>query len=238
MSVDTVMTSFVPYEKPEQNHQRRQTACKLAENRSAPHATDLHAPHVSCAYGGQEAEALAGCIISDCLSESQAESDAGVTTTKVVRENTDWILHGPEKWITDAGVSTYSTDLAVTDPIKGTRVGISIFLVDSADEGVSPEALKRKQALKGVLTGEVYLNNVRVGSDRVIGEIGTDFALAMGTIDHTRITVEAQASGSGALHAAAQHLLYVAAATSEREDDDLTVFWQRVKLSPQVLLCE
>ncbi len=132
---------------------------------------------------------------SYCLSESEAGSDAAAMKTKAQRTNAGWLLNGAKKWITNAGESRYYTVLAVTDPEGGARHGITAFVVDREDSGVSFGAHERKLGIRGSSTREVYFDNVELGEDRVIGEVGDGFGLAMRTLDHTRITIAAQALG-------------------------------------------
>lgn len=131
---------------------------------------------------------------SYCLSEPEAGSDAAAMRTRAVRDGDDWVLDGVKRWITNAGESEFYTVLAVTDPEKGSR-GISAFVVEKSDEGVSFGAPEKKLGIKGSPTKEVYLDRVRIPADRMIGEPGTGFALAMRTLDHTRVTIAAQALG-------------------------------------------
>ncbi|MDT0609907.1 acyl-CoA dehydrogenase [Streptomyces lancefieldiae] len=133
-------------------------------------------------------------MFSYCLSEPDAGSDAAGMKTRAVRDGDHWILNGVKRWITNAGVSEYYTVMAVTDPTKRSK-GISAFVVEKSDAGVSFGAPERKLGIKGSPTREVYLDNVRIPADRMIGEEGTGFATAMKTLDHTRITIAAQALG-------------------------------------------
>jgi alkylation response protein AidB-like acyl-CoA dehydrogenase len=116
-------------------------------------------------------------------------------------------LNGVKRWITNAGVSEYYTVMVVTEPGIGTR-GISAFVVEKSDEGVSFGAPERKLGIKGSPTREVYLDNVWIPGDRIIGEPGTGFKTAMRTLDHTRVTIAAQAVGvsQGALDYATQYI--------------------------------
>ncbi|MBC7632757.1 acyl-CoA dehydrogenase family protein [Aeromicrobium sp.] len=136
----------------------------------------------------------AGEGFSYCLSEPDAGSDAANQKTKAVRDGDDWVLNGVKRWISNAGVSEFYTVLAVTDPDKRTK-GISAFVVEKSDEGVSFGAPEKKLGIKGSPTREVYLDNVRIPGDRIIGKEGTGFATAMNTLDHTRVTIAAQAVG-------------------------------------------
>ncbi|MFI0088484.1 acyl-CoA dehydrogenase [Streptomyces bobili] len=133
-------------------------------------------------------------MFSYCLSEPDAGSDAAGMKTRAVRDGDHWILNGVKRWITNAGVSEYYTVLAVTDPEKRSK-GISAFVVEKSDPGVSFGAPEKKLGIKGSPTREVYFDNVRIPADRMIGAEGTGFATAMKTLDHTRITIAAQALG-------------------------------------------
>src|SRR3954453_20168380 len=145
---------------------------------------------------------------SYCLSEPDAGSDAGGMTTRALRDGDHWVLNGVKRWITNAGVSEYYTVIAATNPGSRTR-GMSAFVVEKSDEGVSFGAKERKLGIKGSPTREVYLDNVRIPADRMIGAEGTGFELAMRTFDHTRVTIAAQAVGvaQGALDYALEYVL-------------------------------
>jgi alkylation response protein AidB-like acyl-CoA dehydrogenase len=144
---------------------------------------------------------------SYCLSEPDAGSDAGGMTTRAVRDGDEYVLDGVKRWITNAGESEYYTVMAVTDPELGTRGGISAFVVEKSDAGVSFGAPEKKLGIKGSPTKEVYLDNVRIPLDRMIGEPGSGFETAMRTLDHTRVTIAAQAVGvaQGALDFAIEY---------------------------------
>jgi alkylation response protein AidB-like acyl-CoA dehydrogenase len=114
--------------------------------------------------------------------------------TRAVRDGDGWVLNGVKRWITNAGVSEFYTVLAVTDPDQGSR-GISAFVVERSDVGVSFGAKEKKLGIKGSPTREVYLDDVRLPGDRMIGAEGTGFETAMRTLDHTRVTIAAQAVG-------------------------------------------
>jgi alkylation response protein AidB-like acyl-CoA dehydrogenase len=189
-------------------------------------------------------------MISYGLSEREAGSDTASMRTRAVPEGEGWRLTGQKSWITNAGVSRYYTVLAVTDPDAGSR-GISAFVVEDGDEGVSYGAPEKKLGIKGSPTRELLFDGVYLGPDRLVGEPGQGLKLALRTLDHTRITIGAQAVGvaQGALDyalayvqdrrqfgkavaefqgvqfmladmamelEAARHLVYAAAAASER----------------------
>jgi alkylation response protein AidB-like acyl-CoA dehydrogenase len=134
-------------------------------------------------------------MFSYCLSEPEAGSDAGGMKTRAVADGDHFVLNGAKCWITNAGESEWYTVFAVTDPEKQTRGGISAFVVEKNDSGVSFGAPERKLGIKGSPTRTVTFDDVRIPADRMIGDIGTGFTTAMRTLDHTRITIGAQALG-------------------------------------------
>jgi alkylation response protein AidB-like acyl-CoA dehydrogenase len=164
-------------------------------------------------------------MFSYCLSEPEAGSDAAAMTTRAERDGDGYLLNGVKRWITNAGISEYYTVFAVTPqadvtpqsdvtpqagatPQAGGKRPISAFVVHRDDPGVSFGAPERKLGIKGSPTREVYLDAVRLGADRLIGAEGTGFATAMRTLDHTRVTIAAQAVGiaQGALDFAAAYV--------------------------------
>ncbi len=137
---------------------------------------------------------VAGEGFSYCLSEPEAGSDAASMSTTAVRDGDQWVLNGVKRWITNAGVSEFYTVMAVTDPDSRSH-GITAFVVEKSDQGVSFGAKERKLGIKGSPTREVYLDQVRIPDSRRIGAEGAGFEIAMQTLDHTRVTIAAQAVG-------------------------------------------
>ncbi|WP_460743747.1 acyl-CoA dehydrogenase family protein [Mariniluteicoccus endophyticus] len=135
-----------------------------------------------------------GQLASYCLSEPEAGSDVASMKTRAVREGDEFVINGVKRWISNAGTADFYTVFAVTDPEKRTK-GISCFVVEKSDEGVSFGAPEKKLGIKGSPTREVYFDNVRIPADRMVGEEGTGFITAMKTLDHTRVTIAAQAIG-------------------------------------------
>src|SRR5579862_1291305 len=146
-------------------------------------------------------------LFSYALSEAGAGSDAASMRTRAVRDRDHWVLNGTKMWITNAGVSQYYTVMAVTDPAAGAR-GISAFVVEKSDPGVSFGEPEKKLGIKGSPTRTVILEDVRIPATRIVGAEGTGFKTALATLDHTRITIAAQALGiaQGALDYAAGYV--------------------------------
>jgi alkylation response protein AidB-like acyl-CoA dehydrogenase len=147
--------------------------------------------------------AAGDAMFSYALSEREAGSDAAAMRTRAVRDGDSWVLNGTKCWITNAGVSAYYTVMASTDPAAGPK-GISAFVVHQDDPGFSVGTKERKLGIKGSPTCEIYFSDCTIPGDRIIGEPGSGFKTALRTLDHTRLTIGAQAVGiaQGAIDAA------------------------------------
>jgi alkylation response protein AidB-like acyl-CoA dehydrogenase len=140
-------------------------------------------------------------MFSYCLSEPEAGSDAAAMRTRAARDGDGWVLNGVKRWITNAGVSDYYMVFAVTGEraaaaeSSAARRPISAFVVEKSDPGVSFGKPEKKLGIRGSPTREVYFDNVHLPADRLVGDEGDGFKLAMRTLDHTRVTIAAQAVG-------------------------------------------
>ena len=146
-------------------------------------------------------------MFSYALSEPEAGSDAVAMRTTATRDGDTYVLNGAKRWITNAGISEYYTVMAVTDPDAGAN-GVSAFVVERSDEGFSFGAPEKKLGIKGSPTRELYFDDCRIPADRLVGAEGTGFKTALRTLDHTRVTIGAQAVGiaAGALDVATAYV--------------------------------
>ena len=133
--------------------------------------------------------------MSYCLTEPGSGSDAAAMKSKAVKDGDDWVLTGSKRFITGAGATDLYTYFAVTDPEGAKGKNITAFLVSKDMEGFSLGRKEDKMGIRGSPTREVILDNVRVPSENVIGEVNGGFRLAMRTLDFSRPTVAAQALG-------------------------------------------
>jgi len=198
------------------------------------------------------------------LSERGAGSDTAAMRCRAKADGDDWVLSGQKSWITNAGVSQYYTVLAVTDPDGARGRNVSAFVVEKSDVGFSFGELERKMGIKGSPTRELIFEGCRIPGDRMVGAPGDGLKIALETLDHTRVTIGAQAVGiaQGALDfalgyvkertqfgkriaefqgvqfmladmamklEAARQMVYVAAAKSERGDENLSFFGAAAK---------
>jgi alkylation response protein AidB-like acyl-CoA dehydrogenase len=134
-------------------------------------------------------------MFSYALSEREAGSDTASMKTRARRDGDDWVLNGQKSWITNAGESEFYTVLAVTDPEGRRGANVTAFVVEGSDDGFSVGEPERKMGIKGSPTRELHFDNVRIPGDRMVGTPGDGLKIALRTLDHTRVTIGAQALG-------------------------------------------
>ncbi|MFW5415767.1 acyl-CoA dehydrogenase family protein [Nocardiopsis sp. CNT-189] len=142
------------------------------------------------------------------LSEREAGSDTASMRTQAVRDGDSWVVSGQKSWITNAGVSEYYTVMAVTDPQGKRGSNVTAFVLHADDAGFTLGEPERKLGIKGSPTRELFFDGVRIPDDRRVGEVGEGLKIALRTLDHTRVTIGAQAIGiaQGALDAAVAYV--------------------------------
>ncbi|HET8759412.1 MAG TPA: acyl-CoA dehydrogenase family protein [Solirubrobacteraceae bacterium] len=129
------------------------------------------------------------------LSEPEAGSDPGGMITRAVRDGDEWVVNGTKNWITNLGVADFYVVFARTDADAGRSRGISAFVVEADRAGFSVGKLEHKLGIKGSPTGQPIFEDVRIPAANLIGEEGRGMHVALGTLDHSRLGVAAQAVG-------------------------------------------
>ncbi|OLT15270.1 acyl-CoA dehydrogenase [Serinicoccus sp. CUA-874] len=130
------------------------------------------------------------------LSEAGAGSDtAGMTCKALEQPDGSFVLNGQKSWITNAGVSEFYTVMAVTDPDGPRGRNVTAFVVEKDDEGFTFGAPEKKLGIKGSPTRELHFDDCRIPGDRMVGGLGEGLKIALRTLDHTRVTIGAQAVG-------------------------------------------
>lgn len=128
------------------------------------------------------------------LTEPGAGSDAGGMQTTAVKDGDYYVLNGRKTFITMAPLADWAVVYAKTDISMGTK-GISAFIVDMKQEGVSCGKPEKKMGVVGCATSDIILENVRVHKDNLLGQEGKGFINAMKTLDTGRMGVAAQSIG-------------------------------------------
>ncbi len=129
------------------------------------------------------------------LSEPGAGSDAGSLTTRAEQDGAGWVLNGQKLWISTGDQAGVLVVWARTGG-EGPK-GISCFLVEGGAAGLSAHEPEDKMGLRASHTVGLTLQDVRVGPDALLGELGGGFRIAMAALDGGRIGIGAQALGLG-----------------------------------------
>lgn len=128
-----------------------------------------------------------------CLSEPGSGSDAAALVTRAEATDSGYVLNGTKAWITHGGVADFYTVMARTGEHR--TKGISCFLVPGNTAGLSAAAPENKMGMRGSTTAQVILDNARVDRDRLIGQEGEGFTIAMAALDAGRLGIAACAVG-------------------------------------------
>ncbi|KDE70864.1 acyl-CoA dehydrogenase [Fusobacterium necrophorum DAB] len=141
------------------------------------------------------------------LTEPGAGSDAASGTTTARWEGDHYVLNGRKCFITNAPIADFAIISAMTDRTKGVK-GISVFIVDTNTEGWSVGAHENKMGIRGTITSDIVLDNVKVPKENLLDVEGKGFKIMMNTLDYGRIGVAAQALGiaQGALDEAIKYV--------------------------------
>ena len=147
----------------------------------------------------QKAEHLGSVLAADkrvayCITEAEAGTDVSGINTLAKRDGDGWRLSGSKIWIHNAPVAELGFVLARTDPEAGKR-GMSIFIVDLAEEGVSRGAKEHKMGQRASQVGALYFDSVALPGDALLGEEGRGFHIMMSVLDKGRVGIAALAVG-------------------------------------------
>lgn len=140
---------------------------------------------------------LPGCARGElapafALSEPEAGSDPASMKTTAVHKGSEWVINGTKNWITNLGVADFYVVFAKTSdqPRRFTA-----FLVEADRPGVTIGKLEHKLGIRGSPTGQPIFEDVHVPEENVIGEVGKGLAVALATLERTRLGAAAQAVG-------------------------------------------
>ncbi|MDC1141710.1 acyl-CoA dehydrogenase [Planctomycetota bacterium] len=130
------------------------------------------------------------------LSEAGAGTDAGSVACRAVKDGDEYVLNGSKLWITSAPYADIFIVMASTDPEQRSR-GISSFLIEASNPGLSIGKKEKKMGIRGSATSEIIMEDCRIPASSLIGEEGQGFKIALDTLDGGRIGIAAQAVGIG-----------------------------------------
>jgi acyl-CoA dehydrogenase len=133
---------------------------------------------------------------SFALTEPESGSDAASITTRAVLRDGIWVLDGLKHYISGGEAADVVLVLAVTDPARRAKGGITAFLVDRGTPGFSVSRVDRTMGSPAWTLAELRFDDVRLGPDAVLGSVGGGFALAMESLDEGRLSVACTCLGA------------------------------------------
>ncbi len=135
-----------------------------------------------------------GTVGAYALSEAGSGSDAFALSLRAVPDGKDWILNGRKMWITNGAEAGLYIVFANAHPELGYK-GITAFLVERDLPGFAVGKKEDKLGIRASSTTELILNDVRVPGDRVLGDVGIGYRVAIETLNEGRIGIGAQMVG-------------------------------------------
>jgi alkylation response protein AidB-like acyl-CoA dehydrogenase len=139
--------------------------------------------------------AAGGVVTAIAISEPQAGSDVGAMNTRAVRDGDSYVINGRKQWCSYGVVADYIIVMARTSGTSGAE-GISAFVVEPKKmAGVTFGRHERKMGWRGAPNTPIFLDNVRVPVENLIGEEGKGFKASMRALDLNRPTIGAQCVG-------------------------------------------
>jgi len=127
------------------------------------------------------------------FSEPGAGSDLASLTTKATKVDGGWRITGQKIWTTAAQFSQWGALLARTDPSAAKHNGISYFLLDMASEGVEVKPLR--ELTGNALFNTVFIDDVFVPDDRVLGEVNQGWEVSRNTLTAERVSIGSSEPG-------------------------------------------
>jgi len=143
-----------------------------------------------------------------CLTEAGAGSDPAGMTTKAVKKDGKWVINGTKLYITSAAYAGVFVVWAVTDPTAAKGKGISCFLVDGDNPGISISKEEKKTGQLASATNEVVFTDCVVEESALLGSLDRGFKIAVSELAGGRIGIGSLALGLGqkALELAIEHV--------------------------------
>ncbi len=150
---------------------------------------------------------MKSCI---AISEPGAGGDPAQMKTRAIREDNEWVINGRKIWVSNVPKADFIILMAMTDPDKGARGGITAFIVDQGTPGFIIE--REIPMLGGSRTYELIMDDLRLGDSQVLGEVGAGFAPMQ-----KRLTVRRLEMGAMCVGMAERALKMMCEHTQQRE---------------------
>ena len=134
-------------------------------------------------------------LLAFSLTEPGSGSDSGAVHTVAEKAGDGWTITGNKIYVSNGREADTIVVMAANDPKLGPNGGVTAFLVDSNLPGFQVGRCEKKMGLHGTSTAELILDHVEIGPDRVLGEVGKGFHVAMTALDVGRVSLGAASLG-------------------------------------------
>jgi alkylation response protein AidB-like acyl-CoA dehydrogenase len=128
------------------------------------------------------------------MTEPGAGSDPGSLRTRAVRSGDEYIINGTKAWVTNGGAADAFVVIALTEGTAG-PARPSAFIVEKTFPGFKLARVEDKLGLHASVTAEIVFEDCRVPADNLLGEEGGGLAVALQSLDVSRIGIAAQSLG-------------------------------------------
>lgn len=129
------------------------------------------------------------------VTEPQSGSDVAGMETMYARDGDGFVIRGAKTWISNLDIASFFVTFATRD--RSLRHGgVSAFVIPKDTPGLSVHPFKNKLGFRPICTGELVLDEVRVGPEALLGEEGNGFGVAMVAVERGRLAVASRAVGA------------------------------------------
>lgn len=134
---------------------------------------------------------------SFCLTEAGAGSDPSRLKTLAIKDGAEWVINGSKMWISSAEYAGFFVVWAVTDSSLPAGKGISCFLIDADNPGLTIGPAENKMGQQASSTNSVHFDNCRISNSAMLGTENQGFKIAVGELVGGRIGIASLALGLG-----------------------------------------
>ncbi len=133
-----------------------------------------------------------GCI---GITEPDVGSDTAGMKTRATRDGDEWVLNGEKRFITNGSQADFMCAFAITNPDVNSKKGMTAFIIDTTADGFSVVEDHDLLGMKSARVSHLKFDNVRVGSEMILGDLGQGFTILMDELDSERTAIAAEAIG-------------------------------------------
>jgi alkylation response protein AidB-like acyl-CoA dehydrogenase len=146
-------------------------------------------------------------ISAAAFTEPKRGTDITTVDTQATKHGKEWVINGTKTFITNAPIADFITTICQTGSRDKPRKSQTLFIVDKGAPGLTVTKLSNKMGIRCITTGEVFLKNVKVNDNNMLGEQNKGFSHSIDffTISRTAIAAQAVGTAQGALEIALKY---------------------------------